>query len=277
VSDAVLWPRLVGAPHPGLLVFAVVASCLAVPAWAQTPAASPRAETKADTKAEADADAAAAMERARRMADNPLRRIQEASRTRARGVIITPLTAPAPEVADAGSLRRTASPGEAPAAAGAAASPVPAPAPAPALPVAAPAPAPAPLQQLRSDLASTSDSPSPAAVEPIANTALPQTVAAPAVANFAPATLARLEPLAPRLLKMVEPDVPIRVLDQIGSRREAVVEFVVKPDGSVSDINLLAPAPRVLQRFVVEALSQWRYAPLPEARTLRVQLVFSGT
>jgi protein TonB len=143
--------------------------------------------------------------------------------------------------------------------------------------VAAPAPAPAPLQQLRSDLASTSDSPSPAAVEPIANTALPQTVAAPAVANFAPATLARLEPLAPRLLKMVEPDVPIRVLDQIGSRREAVVEFVVKPDGSVSDINLLAPAPRVLQRFVVEALSQWRYAPLPEARTLRVQLVFSGT
>jgi TonB family protein len=235
------------------------------PVLAQTTAPA-RAENKAENKADnkADAESAAAMERARRIADNPMRLILEASRRGARGVVVTPVA----DAADGSSLRRTAAGGEAPAAV------VPAVAP----PPAATAPSP-PLQQLRSELAAA---PSGAAPEPTAAQIVPASLPAAATAPVLSAlpslpAAQRLESAAPQLLRMVDPEIPERVVDQAGGRRDVVVEFTIRPDGTTADISLLPPSPRQFQRFVVDAVTQWRYAPLSEARRMRVQIVFNNS
>lgn len=233
-------------------------------AGAQTAPAAPA--TRPAEAAKADADSAAAMERARRLADNPMRLILEASRGRARGVVAVPVAEPAAvAVASAG------------AAAPSAGATVP-PAVAPAV-LAAPAPAPV-VQQLRSELAAapapSADSATPSQITP---TALPAASAVPALPTLPSSPpVPRLEVnLPPQLLRMVEPEIPQRVLDQAGGPRDVTVEFTIRADGSVADVALLPPASRLLLRFVSDALAQWRYAPLPEPRRMRVQLVFSGS
>jgi hypothetical protein len=114
---------------------------------------------------------------------------------------------------------------------------------------------------------------------PLSPTALPAAGAVPTLPTL-PASQppARLEVnLTPQLQRMVEPEIPQRVLDQAGGPREVAVEFTVRPDGSVGDVVLLPPASRLLLRFVADAVGQWRYAPLPEPRRMRVQLVFGGS
>jgi hypothetical protein len=264
-------PRLARAALAAALAMAAGVAASQTAARPEPVKADPKADARAEAKgdAKADAESAAAMERARRLADNPMRLILEASRSRARGVVV----APAVEATDAGSLRRTAVAGEVPATTAA-------PLPGAAAPAAAPAPvAPAPLPQLRSELA-VAPAGSAVATAPVqlSTTGLPAATVAPGLTSLGnvPAP-ARLEAsVAPQLLRMVEPEIPQRVLDQVGGQREVTVEFVVRADGTTADINLLPPAPRALQRFVADALAQWRYAPLSEPRRMRVQLVFNG-
>jgi protein TonB len=98
--------------------------------------------------------------------------------------------------------------------------------------------------------------------------ALPEAVALPALARIA-------APAAPpKLLRRVDPEVPLRLRDEIARGLEVRVDLTIEPDGSVSGANVLPPAPRSLHRYIVEALEQWRYEPQPTALVHRVQLVF---
>lgn len=81
----------------------------------------------------------------------------------------------------------------------------------------------------------------------------------------------------PRLVTMVPPEFPPRILDQIGPLGEVTVELTLRRDGRVVGVNVLPPAPRPAIRYLVDALQQWRYDPLPTEQTLRVQLVFNET
>lgn len=233
-------------------VLALSLMAMLLPAWSQSPAKPDAA--KADA-----ADAAAAMERAQRLANNPLRMILEASRVRRKGD-----AEPASESADAAAPRRVAAP--APANTG------------PATEAQA-----APQQQ----------SPQPALVTLAADATLAQPLAtnAPALKadaapqsmlplNLAPGPMPSPEMAAllvqPKLVAMTPPDIPQRVIDQIGRVGQVAAELTIRPDGSVAEVVVLPPAPRVLHRSIVEALLQWRYEPLPGERKHRVDLVFGG-
>lgn len=79
----------------------------------------------------------------------------------------------------------------------------------------------------------------------------------------------------PRLLDMVEPAIPARVLDAIGQVVEMQIDLSLRADGSVAAVTLLPPVARTLARYVTAALERWRYAPLPAPQVHRVQLVFN--
>ena len=55
-----------------------------------------------------------------------------------------------------------------------------------------------------------------------------------------------------------------------------MADLTVHPDGGVAQVTLLGEVPRALQRAIVIALDQWRFAPLPAQQSHRVQLVFAG-
>jgi len=247
-------------------------ACL-LPAWSQT--AGPAAAAKAGARPDA-AEAAAAMERAQRLANSPLRMILEASRVRRKGG-----PEAAPEAADASVLRRTAARAEglAPAAVatdlpaargGEAPAAVPEQAPAEATPEPVPQP---PLVTLEADAALAQ--PLPSATAALKADAAPQPMLP---LGLTPGPLPSPEMAAllvqPKLLAMAPPDSQRRMLDQAGSIAEVAVELTIRADGSVAEVSVLTPAPRALQRSVVDALMQWRYEPLPAERKHRVELVF---
>lgn len=273
----------------------------AVPARAQSTRAEPAAPPTLPT-------APADMERAQRAASNPMRIILEAGKIRRRApdgaasappadVPATRRTAarPAPPVAAERSAPAARTRDESPPAARSTGRPDAAPA--PAAQTASVAATPAVLAASASAtpaLAAQSADPGPAATAvaaPVSESTTGPPVLAPAASPSAAqpvaAALAQPQPAAPppaaaplnvqpHLVTMVEPEIPSRVLDQIGRLTEVLVELVIRRDGSVASVKLLPPAPRQVQRFVVEALEKWRFEPLPQERVHRVQLVFSG-
>lgn len=113
--------------------------------------------------------------------------------------------------------------------------------------------------------------PSPAA-DPVPKSAT-AAVEAPAAAEPEP------EPASIRLVSMVEPQIPQRLLDEIAQGTEVTAELTLHADGSVRDVKLLQSLPRKLRLVLEEALTLWRYEPAATAgqtRTQRVQLVFGG-
>lgn len=239
---------------PSARVVALLLALVAGPVAAQgAPAPAPK-DNKETKEAREAREAAEAMERARRQAANPMRVILEASRVRRAGAPDTPpAAAPAPEVA-------------------ARAAPVPAPAP-------APAPAPRevePAAVISSELAqSRAATESAPALDPAA---LPRPLAAPSLAM--PAVAAMLPGIArPTLVQRVDPELPPRLLADLAPNTVLTAELTLRPDGTVSQVNLLTPGPgaRAMSRFVVSALQQWRFQPLPSERQWRVDLVFNAT
>jgi TonB family protein len=254
---------------------AAMAALLMSPGMAQT------AKPKEDAAA---AEAAAAMERARRQAANPMRIILEAAKGKRRsGVDDTP--APAPDSSVRPVVNRSAT---APVAAAATPAPeatprVAAPAAPAAVAAAAPAPvaaAPAPAPEpVVTEITLTSEvvqakaaAPVPALVPTAAATVSAAAVAPPPVAL--PALEVAQAP--PRLLSMVEPDLPPRMLDELGRNATVAVDITIRPDGTVGDITVARASPRGLQRLLAAAVEQWRFAPLPAARQHRVELVFNA-
>lgn len=255
----------------------------AAPAAAQTAAPSPPpAAAKADAKADAAAEAAAAMERARRQAAGPLRVILEASRSRRRAtdadppaaaeasvvrpvVARTPAAAPAPQAAPVSAESRPA------------AVPPPAAAATPSANAAPGAPEPGIVTEITLNSDALRAQPAIAAVPaldlkgstPLTGAAVPVT---PSLAL--PELVAA--PSRPRLASIVEPELPQRVLDEMGRNATVLVDLTIRPDGSVSKAALVSSGPRQLMRFLEPTLMEWKFDPLPSERVHRVELVFNG-
>lgn len=239
--------------------------------------------------AAASTPAADAMERARRAADSPLRAILEAAKVRRRAEPDAPAeTDGAPRRAGA---QRALSPDagraegvpRAVAAAGAAAVPDNgAGSDGHGASATGAADSPSGLAEPGSPIITIRTLPSEAAAAPARSAALDPAAIDPLHSDASPAQRAELPrplpptgelALRPELLHMVEPAVTPRLLDQL-TRPEVTVEFTIQKDGSVSGVQVLPPVPRQLVQFVIEAVEQWRFAPLPAARQHRAQLVF---
>lgn len=208
----------------------------------------------------APAEAAAAMERAQRIAANPMRAILQASKLTVASRAEAPGATPR-AVAVASALQAVSVVSPAVLVPAVAATP---------LVVAATKPVEV-LFKTESQLGQ------PAATEvlaleatsAVASMTQPLTVPGPSAALASSVT-------APKLTRRVDPLLPQSVLDQIGPLREVKVHLNIQADGSVSDVAVQQPAPRQIVRYVQAAVAQWQFEPLPEPRAHVVQLVFSA-
>ena len=222
------------------------------------------------------AEATAAMERAQRLAANPMRVILQASKFKRKA-------AEASESADDVPLRR------APVRVAAAVE-TPPPEPAAAVAATAAATAAAPAAAAKAQPASrpitvtgTLDGDATLAKPGAAVAALQSAAPVESVFNVpnAPGSLAAplSVPLAafsqPKLVEMIEPAIPARLLVDGTAVKEVVADLTIRADGSVASVALVSPVPRPWQRYVLAAFERWRFEPLPAQRVHRVQLVFS--
>ena len=230
------------------------------------------AQTAKPGSAEAAAEAAAAMERAQRLAASPMRVILQAGKIRRK----TNEPETPPEAADA-ALRRTAARAGAESLVAAAGSVVAATAVAAVTAPARPA-SPEAVATASTALflqASPLSVPATAAVAGLENTApaaLP-VVALPTLTL--PETLPVARAAQPKLVSAVEPDIPFRLLQDMGRVNEVAADLSLRADGTVAEVRLIAPYPRSWRSYIVAAMEQWRFEPLGSARVHRVQLVFS--
>jgi hypothetical protein len=254
--------------------FASAASLLPL-LMAVGPACAQQAAAKPDS-----AEAKAAMERAQRMADNPMRVILQASKIKRKG---NEADTPEP-VVDPASVRRTAArSGAEPAARDASTAPVgastrpAAPPPSvvatasPAVATPAPAPEPPPARVMPSALLATSAAssvPSLEAAQPLEAAPVTTKAVAPQAIPIVPANV------RPTLVTMVEPEIPVRLLSDSGRVGEIFADLSLREDGTVAAVTLLPPVPRSWARYISAALEKWRFEALPVARVHRVQLVF---
>ena len=243
------------------------------------------------------------MERAKRQAAGPMRFILEASKARRKpgegdaAPAVAPALAPAAAPSDAANLRTAAS-RSAPtvAAANAPSNPaanapsnpptVAAAAVAPSLPALIPA---APTGTVPTGVASLAGVSTQVTLEAGALAAKPKSsavsglefspVVGPITAPLAVAPQVVIPQMQPsdrvRLLSMVEPEVPQRVLDDLGRNAAILVDLTLRADGSVASVDLASPAPRGLLRLLTPSLEQWKFAPLLAQRTHRIELLFN--
>ncbi|MEO5735237.1 MAG: hypothetical protein ABIN96_04125 [Rubrivivax sp.] len=215
--------------------------------------------------AAASSASSAEMQRAERLANNPMRAILEAGKVRRRPA--TEASAPSGSAAPSAAARAPSTIN--PAGASAQARPT-----FPPTVVETPPPLTPPLSRLGA--IGTIGMPATAAVDPLtaapaaAGTAIPNAPLATAAA-----ALRAPEPAQPRLLATVDPGMPTRIQDELGSLSSVWVDLDLRADGSVAAVQVLPPAPRSLARLLVPVLLQWRYEPLPEAQRHRLELVFT--
>ncbi len=207
-------------------------------------------------------EAQAAMERAQRLAANPMKVILQASKIRRRP------NEPEPEVADPNILRRTAVRTEA-------APTAPAPAPVVTAPAAAPAAPPPAEPVVVNKFMPSALAGGTATSVPALEAALPAATAPAMSKAVAPAALP-IAPLAvqPTLVTMVDPEIPVRLMADGNRIKEVFADLQLRPDGTVADVKLVPPVPRGWQSYIISALERWRFEPLAAARLHRVQLVF---
>jgi TonB family protein len=78
-----------------------------------------------------------------------------------------------------------------------------------------------------------------------------------------------------RMQHFVAPVLTAAVEATLGAgSRNVRVRFTVQPDGRVSQAEAAAGVPRRLARPATEAILQWKFAPLPQARTADVDIAF---
>lgn len=100
------------------------------------------------------------------------------------------------------------------------------------------------------------------------------TVPAPTSAAAAPAPAPIAAP-TPRLLNMVEPDIPARLIARITRLATFQVGFTINADGTVSAVGVRGGDQlRAMDSAVLSAVQQWRYAPLPQAMPHQVELLY---
>lgn len=175
--------------------------------------------------------------------------------------------------------------------------PVPPPPPAPRKPApvaAAPKPAAAPTQNSAATTPVQAQAPAPepaatvvkaepepertpvvlAAAAPTPEPAAPLALAAKAVE---PTPTPAEEPEAPlRLLVKVEPSIPRQLQQQNFRNGFAQVQFTVAPDGSVSRAQAIKASHGRLGTAAVDAIKQWRFAPIGKARDAAIEVAFNS-
>ena len=81
-------------------------------------------------------------------------------------------------------------------------------------------------------------------------------------------------PAEPVLVSMFEPVLTPQMMDRLPAGQALDVRLVIRPDGTVSQVDLLPPASAQLARPIRAALLQWKYDSAPAERQHSVQLVF---
>jgi hypothetical protein len=109
----------------------------------------------------------------------------------------------------------------------------------------------------------------PAAAEP--STGLPL----PTQALSDSAAISAAAPVQPRLVRSVQPTVPLHMWDGVARGSEINVDLDIRTDGTVGAVNLVGHVPRAFARAVQAAITQWVFEPLPAPQVHRVQLVLS--
>lgn len=237
------------------------------PVLAQQPAAKPDSP-----------EAKAAMERAQRMADNPMRVILQAGKIKRRAEDNVPEPVADPAVrrtavrttADAPAAAPTSRPATA-APAVSTSAPATVAAASVATPPAAPPAEPQPSKVMSSPLLSAPGSSSVPALEiakPVEAAPVTTKAVAPQAIPIPPANV------RPTLVSMVEPEIPARLQLEAGRVSQVLADLTLREDGTVASAALVSPVPRSWQRIIITALEKWRFEPLPGGRVHRVQLVF---
>ncbi len=227
---------------------------------------------KADTKAD---ESTAAMERAKRQAAGPMRIILEASKGKRAAVE----PAAPPPVSESASVRTVSA--RNPAATDIATRSVPAPVPQPAAveptpTLVVPAPTASPVSTQVTLSSDSLQAPSMAAVP-----GLERATAASVPSLNLPAAQVTLPKLMdatakPKLVNRVDPDLPQRLLDDLGRNAVVAVELNIRANGTVASVGMVTAVSPRLQRAVTTALEQWRFEPLASDRVHRIELVFNG-
>lgn len=139
-----------------------------------------------------------------------------------------------------------------------------------------PAPEPAPaISAVANEMAGVATAPvSPAVVALPAAASLDEPVSASLAGEAAPeADEPEETPL--RLQSFVAPALSPALQATLGAgERHVRVKLTVEADGRVSQAEAAAGVPRRLARPAVDALLQWQFAPLPQARTAEVEIAF---
>ena len=113
-----------------------------------------------------------------------------------------------------------------------------------------------------------------AAAAPTPAPAAPLAAAARAV-EPPPAPVAEAEvPL--KLLVKVSPSIPRQLQQQSFRKGVAQVQFTVAPDGAVSEAHAVSASHSRLGAAAVEAIKQWRFAPIPAPRQAAVEVAFAS-
>lgn len=206
--------------------------------------------------------------RAAREADNPMRVIIEASKLKQRIKPEGDGFEPAPSEKRVPRAAKPAS-AAAPVAKGPVPSAVEAAKPVPPLPAAT---APTLVEKATPPAMASAASAPPVPVLAKAAESMPTALGTPAPVLPLPKTPV-LPAMPLKLAQLVEPSLSSAVMRRMSNDVEVVVGFTVNADGTVSDVAVRSSPLKALEAAVVEAVSQWRYEPIREARAHAVQLV----
>lgn len=75
------------------------------------------------------------------------------------------------------------------------------------------------------------------------------------------------------ILSQAQPEIPREIRNMLGTAKVAVA-FTVQPDGSVQEASVISSTHRRLNRPTLDAVGQWKFAPVRTARAVRVELEF---
>ena len=147
-------------------------------------------------------------------------------------------------------------------------------------PAMAAATVPAPITTTQTHAAAQTVAPPSTAPQPLSEVPAPQVVSMAAPSTAAPAGRAPEpepaeadEPVPLKLVRKVDPEYPRALLAQ--QRQGAVlVQFTVRPDGSVDAPQAMRSPDRKLSAAAINAVKQWRFEPIPTPRQVSVEIGF---
>lgn len=87
--------------------------------------------------------------------------------------------------------------------------------------------------------------------------------------------VATAAPVVPKLVNLVEPEIPLRLLSRLAKAALFVVGFRINADGSVDQVAIRSGNFKAMESSVLTAVQQWRYQPLPQPHDHTVELVIN--